>query len=116
LPWNPDAKVSSINSLKIAGDGVFIAGSGLQSLSGIFVNNFAYVSLYTALPVQLFPEIGFQNIFTMETYGEDIYLAGDFRILGGKYHPYFASLSFQQLNFKGGIQSVNPLKGASRGM
>ena len=115
LPWNVDANIGVLNTMKTEGDGIFISGSGLISLSGVFVNNLAYVSLYSALPVQVFPEYGFLNIFTMETWGNKLYLGGSFELLDESYYPYFSTIEFESLNFRGLIETVKPEKGGNTG-
>jgi hypothetical protein len=115
LPWDPDPEISSFTKLFVEGDGIFLSGNGMQSLSGTVVYNLAYVSLQSGLPLQVFPNFGFLNTFSMETFNNTLYFGGSFRNLERKYYPFFASISFQDFNTRGQIESVSPSKGGNTG-
>jgi hypothetical protein len=87
--------MEEFTGLLFEGNGIFIAGNDMNTLGGKPVNDLVYVDLDSASPLQIFPDLGIVNIFNMVVHENKLYFSGDFRYLDQVYHPFLASITYQ---------------------
>ncbi len=117
LPWDPKLRTNSLSAAKTEGDGIFITGNGFDRMAGIEINNLAYTSLNSGLPLMVWPDLGILNVYALETYNQTLYIGGGFETLDGRVQSYFAALPFTNNSFvfRGNVDKINPKEGGNNG-
>ncbi|MEO0580800.1 MAG: T9SS type A sorting domain-containing protein [Bacteroidota bacterium] len=112
--WNPklDGNVFSVNEIYPIGEDVFVGGS-FEGARGTPVKGLARFDVETGIIQK--PLIRTRNVFAMESFDDQLFIAGDYDSINQFYQPNLSAIQFKPGKFSSRVEKVLPDQGGDNG-